>query len=544
MRYDNWDVLLYPGNSKVPIQEFKTDCQVARDVDSPYLINHDLATRARSSGDLTTWGRVPVVTCFIGSLKAGEPMRVSIFSWSPPVPSSITLATMLTGHIVIFEARVLIDGACVATDLFSRDTQWPFILVDDYNGDPLLLRFPSFYPETLTMSLNDANESLGRIKVLITECVSHPGHLRSFQRVRETVVFNFQHVPLNALEDAQIAWPNPYMWFHPLRQPCINPHARKIDQETSTKAKGREDAYLERHVFGPDEQDDNLTPRMASYFPVTPRPATLRATTGISARPRTPGKPAEVQGYSLLEDCEHTPRPQFQHGNFRRYSDVAFASLPYGRAQRTESEQRYPWEELTTNSGHPHIGQFPQAPAQHPLVGRVARENVPGNTRPSIDYGHARSSRDDIPMPDYSSSSSRATSGISGSSLNQRMQRSATTDRMSIDSSDPLRNPKLVHHLLSDLPHDLLYLNADDDLCLSGHQLTRPGILAGALSESTQATSVDLFTSSGLQKPSQIRSHATSGSSMEIDMPSPLPEPAMDSSEVDADLSNMDSSQN
>lgn len=31
MRYENWDVLLFPGASKVPIQEFKTQCFVTRD---------------------------------------------------------------------------------------------------------------------------------------------------------------------------------------------------------------------------------------------------------------------------------------------------------------------------------------------------------------------------------------------------------------------------------------------------------------------------------------------------------------------------------
>lgn len=31
MRYENWDVLLFPENSKVPIQEFKTQCFVTKD---------------------------------------------------------------------------------------------------------------------------------------------------------------------------------------------------------------------------------------------------------------------------------------------------------------------------------------------------------------------------------------------------------------------------------------------------------------------------------------------------------------------------------
>ena len=31
MRYQNWDVLLFADNSKVPIQEFKTACHVLQD---------------------------------------------------------------------------------------------------------------------------------------------------------------------------------------------------------------------------------------------------------------------------------------------------------------------------------------------------------------------------------------------------------------------------------------------------------------------------------------------------------------------------------
>lgn len=31
MRYENWDVLLFPENSKIPVQEFKTQCFVTKD---------------------------------------------------------------------------------------------------------------------------------------------------------------------------------------------------------------------------------------------------------------------------------------------------------------------------------------------------------------------------------------------------------------------------------------------------------------------------------------------------------------------------------
>ncbi|GAT19034.1 similar to An12g00400 [Aspergillus luchuensis] len=31
MRYEDWDVILFPESSKVPIQEFKTQCFVTKD---------------------------------------------------------------------------------------------------------------------------------------------------------------------------------------------------------------------------------------------------------------------------------------------------------------------------------------------------------------------------------------------------------------------------------------------------------------------------------------------------------------------------------
>lgn len=38
MRYLNWDVLLFPAGSKVPMQEYKTGCYVVQD---PEFLNAD-----------------------------------------------------------------------------------------------------------------------------------------------------------------------------------------------------------------------------------------------------------------------------------------------------------------------------------------------------------------------------------------------------------------------------------------------------------------------------------------------------------------------
>jgi hypothetical protein len=38
MRYENWDILLFPDGSKVPVQEFKTQCFVTKDSGSFSLL--------------------------------------------------------------------------------------------------------------------------------------------------------------------------------------------------------------------------------------------------------------------------------------------------------------------------------------------------------------------------------------------------------------------------------------------------------------------------------------------------------------------------
>ena len=44
----------------------------------------------------------------------GSPLKVSIHSWEPPVVSPETQASARDGDKVYFEARVLVDGLCVA----------------------------------------------------------------------------------------------------------------------------------------------------------------------------------------------------------------------------------------------------------------------------------------------------------------------------------------------------------------------------------------------------------------------------------------------
>jgi hypothetical protein len=35
MRYDNWDIILFPEKSNIPIQEYRTACYFSRDEGKP-----------------------------------------------------------------------------------------------------------------------------------------------------------------------------------------------------------------------------------------------------------------------------------------------------------------------------------------------------------------------------------------------------------------------------------------------------------------------------------------------------------------------------
>lgn len=114
MRYENWDVLLFQEGSRVPIQEFKTQCFVTRDTDSPYLQNPDILGLNAFYGVLGSQKQIPILTSFIPSLASNTPFRVSIHNWDKPKPSRLIESLMQPDDVLLYEARVFMDGDCVA----------------------------------------------------------------------------------------------------------------------------------------------------------------------------------------------------------------------------------------------------------------------------------------------------------------------------------------------------------------------------------------------------------------------------------------------
>lgn len=66
----------------------------------------------------------------------------------------------------------------------------------DRNGDFLPLKFPAFHHELTTQSFWNAADDLGRIKVVIAEGFPRDSVTLPLERVKNVVVFSFQHAPL------------------------------------------------------------------------------------------------------------------------------------------------------------------------------------------------------------------------------------------------------------------------------------------------------------------------------------------------------------
>lgn len=125
MRYQNWDVLLFPGDSRTPLQEFKTQCSVISTQGGDFLTLPQQLTDVRTdpsvefrtfpNNDLDatfyeSMTQVPILTSFVPSLDPGLPFRVSVHSWAKPIESSLLLCRKTDEEKATFEARVYIDG--------------------------------------------------------------------------------------------------------------------------------------------------------------------------------------------------------------------------------------------------------------------------------------------------------------------------------------------------------------------------------------------------------------------------------------------------
>ncbi|RMD44773.1 hypothetical protein DV735_g369, partial [Chaetothyriales sp. CBS 134920] len=293
MRYQNWDVLLFPGTSRVPMQEFETRFHVLTLTGKP--------STSRPIDELLMDGRyesltkLPLLTCFIISQMESRPFRVSIHSWSPPSASSILLAHKARHERVAFQARVYIDGVHQCRT-FTDAVSWPEVL-DQCDSNPARpsseLQFPLFHPELLQQASWDAAEHQGRIRVTIAEGVVRG---TAFERLRDVIAFSFQHAPLNILEHSGLAWPNPRA-FAGANGPGLPPQAfsRVLGHEAHAHAAPRPATPLD----DPFIDAQSALPPLPVQWRLRPRATTAATTTTDESVPdtstnRTEGAGSEV----------------------------------------------------------------------------------------------------------------------------------------------------------------------------------------------------------------------------------------------------------
>ena len=127
MRFDNWDVLLFPLDSKVPIPEFKIEAYSVDDLEAPPVFVGDgtnvqqytTSPEPNTDGSCINpsliqnsfnYAQIPLLSCFVPSQIEGTKYMVSIHSWEairhtliPSVPEAGT-------KLHCFQVRVFVDG--------------------------------------------------------------------------------------------------------------------------------------------------------------------------------------------------------------------------------------------------------------------------------------------------------------------------------------------------------------------------------------------------------------------------------------------------
>lgn len=202
MRYQNWDVLIFPGGSSIPIQEFRTASFAVQEAA----------------------GILPTLVTYVPSLAQGVPFAISIHSWDKPVFSrDVPLYT--NKHLFAVPAwgvKIVIDGADVSSLAFTEQAAWPQVINSrddlDLSGKVQPLPFPPFYRSVLSRRHWDIQDHQGRINIVISEGLRSTveGTIK-YQPIRNVVCFSFHPAPLEYLERCNIAWPNTLMFKHPYK---------------------------------------------------------------------------------------------------------------------------------------------------------------------------------------------------------------------------------------------------------------------------------------------------------------------------------------
>ncbi|KAF4970079.1 hypothetical protein FSARC_2825 [Fusarium sarcochroum] len=315
MRYEDWDVLLFPQGSGVPFREFKVECHLGHHRDTP-----------NSDG----FSRLPVVTCFVPSLAPGTPFQISLHSWNTPI-------SQLTNHSedLIFQTRLFVDGDLVASASLKENICWPHVITKGDLKQPL--KFPTSQQEFLPEDGWSVADDSCRIKLIIGEGLSRGSPENPpVEGFKNLVVFSFRYAPQDILERYGIAWPNPAMWSQPQLGDRPNPYNDEA---------GQSKPFFSDLEF--ELQDYTSVPQFVTFPPPS----------GYPKVPMKVGIPQNIPPPRIL-----TPEGRSRQGNSGQFSTrpippMLFSNSPFGLAhqgQRKVSQQMYA----------PSNGSVPMSPVQ------------------------------------------------------------------------------------------------------------------------------------------------------------------------------------
>lgn len=277
---------------------------------------------------------------------------------------------------LLFEIRVFIDGVCVSGSVFGQRTAWPHV-IDlsshiDKNGNQDSLRFPPFHQEILEQRHWDAGELHGRIRIVIAEGFSRPHRSPPFERVKDIIAFSFQHAPLRKPPS-----PSPPVWF--MEETILIDHNADILEYSN--------------IAWPNTAMWSQGPRMFKY----------NSGSGFS-------DVKEVDDSHAHSPTRHDNRVagSSQASNSAVYNAWSYRNFPSSQAQWQANAREPRWPTQESFMPDPFIDPYMLEPSVRPPRA-------------------ARSSLEDVPMPDYSSSaSSRAISSMTGVSYEHSKQPSIT----------------------------------------------------------------------------------------------------------------------
>ncbi|CAM1511990.1 Fc.00g095030.m01.CDS01 [Cosmosporella sp. VM-42] len=367
MRYEDWDILLFPQDCKVPMKEFKVSCHVVHD--------------AEFSHTHGSFG-LPTVSCFVPSLAAGTPFQISMHSWTVPTISQVTQAYTKYPNNVKFEARLLVDGRLVASTSLDRKSGWPHVIAHSFdfskNGDLESLKFPSFRRELLQQSYWSPADDLGRIKIVISEGFPRDSLSMPIERVKNIVAFSFQHAPLEILESSSIAWPNSFMW-------------RRAPFTTSMPVPAYPSDDVESHAHSPRRRTSGIQDSSAGYPGPAIQGIMSNTSTGSGTkRPKQTSQP-NMGGASVYSN----PDP---FGDSNAYFDWLdnmgtgvddidmtgqASTSALRKARKTDTDISMPDYVSSTQNGQmafPLDGQFPLTNFQPEEESYIGHMKVPTNT--------------------------------------------------------------------------------------------------------------------------------------------------------------------